>query len=124
MASNLTTNGKYDMLNTLRNVTVKARLVGTRRFLPPGGTPSEIQFFSPLENISMTDPTGGTTSLSAQVQFDVNFDNYDFETIIINGIELFNSAGDTSYLTAQFAQSFVYESEGFFDLTALNITII
>lgn len=124
MSSNLTTDGRYEVLNTLRNATTKARLVGTRRFLPPGGTPSEIQFFSALESISMTNPSTGTTSLSAQVQFDVNFDNYDYETVIVNGVELFNTNGDTSYLTAQFAQSFVYESEGFFNLTALNITII
>jgi hypothetical protein len=121
----VTTDGRFEMLNELKLNCLKARIVGNRTYTIIGEAPLTIAYQSPLEDILLTTPTTGTTSLTSNVQFDVLFDNlYAFEEIIISGLELFNSAGDTIYLTASFAQNFVYQSEGFFNLTALNITML
>jgi len=120
----LTTQGRFEMLNSIKTNCVKARVIGTRTYTISGEAPQTIRFESPLETISLTTPSTGTTSLTSSVQFDITFDNlYAFEEIIVSGVELYNSDGDTSYLTASFAQNFVYQSEGLFNLTSLNITM-
>ena len=118
------TQGRFEMVNELKLNCLKARLYGIRTYSAPGEPSQAVEFLSALENIALTTPTQGTSTLSSQIQFDVNFDNFSFEEITIQGIQLLNSAGDTQYLTASFAQNFVYESEGFFNLTALSITML
>jgi hypothetical protein len=121
----IATQGRFEMLNELKLNCLKARVVGNRTVTVPGASTQTISYSSPLEDILLTTPTFGTTSLSDTVQFDIEFDGtYQNQEIIISGLELYNSAGDTIYLTASFAQNFLYASAGFFNLTALNITML
>ena len=76
----VTTDGRFEMLNELKLNCLKARIVGNRTYTIIGEAPLTIAYQSPLEDILLTTPTTGTTSLTSNVQFDVLFDNlYAFE---------------------------------------------